>query len=125
MSLTTLVIIVLLFILFFGGGGYYWHSRRYTDWQRARAEVCGHVAGGGETMARTRGYPPEVQAAVLALYCIAATKPCADCDGIGTLPAMMHGPCQHCCGRGRVPRLSQEQMASVATRALTMDGGGS
>lgn len=121
-------------------------------------------------MARTRGYPPEVKAAVLAevddggkvpevalrhgvsqaivyrwlqrrekeragppplgssharihpviqaLYRIAEITPCADCDGTGTLPAMMDGPCQHCDGTGVVPVLTARQAATQAAWAL-------
>lgn len=58
-----------------------------------------------------------------ALQRIAALRLCPHCGGEGHVK--YGDPCQPCCGRGRVPRLSQEQMASVATRALTMDGGGS
>lgn len=57
------------------------------------------------------------------LKVIASVRPRSHCGGEGHV--RYGDPCQHCCGRGRVPRLSQEQMASVATRALTMDGGGS
>lgn len=56
---------------------------------------------------------------VEALYRIAAITPCADCDGTGTLPAMMDGPCQHCDGTGVVPVLTARQAATQAALALT------
>lgn len=65
----------------------------------------------------------EVRQYRLALSQIRETIVCSHCGGEGHVK--YGDPCQHCCGLGRVPRLSQEQMASVATRALTMDGGGS
>lgn len=55
---------------------------------------------------------------VQALYCIAEITPCADCDGTGTLPAMMDGPCQHCDGTGVVPVLTARQAATQAVWAL-------
>lgn len=53
-----------------------------------------------------------------ALQRIAATRPCADCDGTGVLPGLMDGPCQHCDGTGVVPVLTARQAAIQAAWAL-------
>ena len=79
--------------------------------------------GQHEAACRERWEATRVRQYRLALSQIRETIVCSHCGGEGRVK--YGDPCQHCCGRGRVPRLSQEQMASVATRALTMDGGGS
>jgi len=79
--------------------------------------------GQHEAACRERWEATRVRQYRLALSQIRETIVCSHCGGEGHV--RYGDPCQHCCGRGRVPRLSQEQMASVATRALTMDGGGS
>lgn len=55
---------------------------------------------------------------IQALYRIAEITPCADCDGTGVLPGLMHGPCQHCDGTGVVPVLTARQAATQAALAL-------
>lgn len=55
---------------------------------------------------------------VEALYRIAEITPCADCDGTGVLPGLMHGPCQHCDGTGMVPVMSARAAALTAAQAL-------